>query len=262
MTIRNDLRDALRHLRRSPGFTAAALLSLALGIGANTAIFTLLDQVLLRPLPIDQPRELVQVRWDGPRFGVNFQSDTLSYPAYRDIRDQHQVFSGVLCRFRLPLSAGYQGRTERIEGELVSGNYFDVLRVGAALGRTFTPDDDRIPGGHPLVVLSHAYWTARFGSDVTVLGRTIVIDGQPLTIVGIAQKGFDGIELGRPSRMWLPVAMKAQMTQGWFSEAVTLQNRRTYWVQVFARLKARGYSRGRGSVAAAGLPLHVAAGTA
>jgi putative ABC transport system permease protein len=237
VTIRTDLRDALRQLRRRPGFTAAALLSLALGIGANTAIFTLLDQVILRPLPIDAPRELVQVRWNGPRFAVNFQGDTLSYPAYRDIRDQNHVFSGVLCRFGLPLSAGYQGRTERIEGELVSGNYFSLLRIGAALGRTLRPDDDRIPGGHPLVVLSHGYWTARFASDPAVIGRTIIIDGQPLTIIGVAQKGFDGIELGRPSRMWLPVAMKAQMTQGWFSEAVTLQNRRTFWVQVFARLK-------------------------
>jgi predicted permease len=237
MTLRYDVRDAARQLRRSPGFTAAAVLSLALGLGANTAIFSLLDQVLLRSLPVEQPEQLVRLQWNGLRYGVTMSGDTLSYPAYRDIRDQNQVFTGVLCRFKVPLSVGYQGQTERVAGELVSGNYFDVLRVRAVLGRTFSPDDDRIAGGHPLAMLSYDYWVTRFGADPNVLGRTIVVDGLPLTIIGVGQEGFDGIELGYSPTLWIPVAMKAQMTQGYFSEAVTLENRRTYWVQVFARLK-------------------------
>jgi predicted permease len=237
MSLTQDLRDAVRQLRRSPLFACAAILSLALGIGANTAIFTLLDQVLLRRLPVGSPEELVQIRWNGNRFGVTMSGDTLSYPAYRDIRDSNEVFTGVLARFQVQLSAAYGGRTERVAGELVSGNYFDVLQIGAALGRRFTPDDNRVAGGHPLAVLNHAYWVTRFASDPDILGKTLIVDGLPLTIVGVAQKGFDGIELGYSPAMWIPVAMKAQMTQGWFSEVVTLENRRMYWVQVFARLK-------------------------
>ena len=196
MTIRYDLRDAFRQLRRSPGFTAAAVISLALGIGANTAIFTLLDQVLLRALPVDQPHQLVRLRLTGMRYGVTMGGDTFSYPAYREIRDQNQVFSGVLCRYRVPLSVGYEGQTERVAGELVSGNYFEVLRVGAAAGRTLTPEDDRLPGGHPLAMLSYDYWTERFGADSAVVGRTLVVNGQPLTVVGVGQKSFDGIRAG------------------------------------------------------------------
>ena len=137
----------------------------------------------------------------------------------------------------VPLSVGYEGQTERVAGELVSGNYFDTLRIGTAAGRALTPEDDRQPGGHPLAMLSYDYWTERFGADPNVVGRVLVVNGLPLTIVGVGQKGFDGIELGYSPRLWIPVAMKAQMTQGWFSEAVTLANRRTYWVQVLGRLK-------------------------
>jgi hypothetical protein len=135
------IRLALRQLRRNPSFTLAALLSLALGIGANTAIFTLLDQVLLRPLPVPHPEQLVLLNWQGPHYAVNISGDTLSYPAYRDFRDRNQVFSGVMCRFPVPLSLAYPGRTELVDGELVSGNYFDVLGIGAAMGRVFNPQD-------------------------------------------------------------------------------------------------------------------------
>jgi predicted permease len=237
MTLAQDIRDAVRQLRRSPGFASAAILSLALGIGANSAIFSLLDQVLLRRLPVDAPSELVQITLNGPRYGVTMSGDTLSFPAYREIRDRNEVFSGVLSRFRVPLSVAHGGLTERVAGELISGNYFDVLGVGAAIGRTLTPDDDRIPGGHPLAMLSHAYWMSRFAGNPDVVGQTLNVAGVPMTIVGVGPQGFDGIELGYTPEVWVPVAMKAQMTQGWFSEAVTLQNPRTYWVQVFARLK-------------------------
>ena len=168
---------------------------------------------------------------------MTLAQDIRSYPAYREIRDRNEVFNGVLCRFRVPLSVAHAGRTERVAGELVSDNYFDVLGVGAAIGRTLTPDDARVPGGHPLAMISYAYWMSRFAGNPEIVGQTLVVDGVPVTIVGVGPKGFDGIELAYTPEIWIPVAMKAQMTQGWFSEAVTLQNPRTYWVQVFARLK-------------------------
>jgi len=231
------IRQAFRQLRKSPGFTLAAVLSLALGIGANTAIFTLLDQVLLRPLPVPHPEQLVRLNWEGPHYAMNMRGNSLSHPAYRDFRDRNQVFSGVICRFRVPLSVAYPGRTELLDGELVSGNYFDVLRVSAAIGRVFNPQDDRVPGGHPLAVLSYAYWSSRFHRDPNVVGRTITIDGLPLTIIGVAHSSFNGVELGYSPRIWIPVAMKGQMTQGIFADYFNLENRRAFWLQVFARLR-------------------------
>ncbi len=232
-----EIRYALRQLRQSPGFTAAAVVSLALGIGANTAIFTLLDQLLLRDLPVPHPEQIVRLVWEGEHSSVSIGADSLSYPAYRDFRDGNQVFSGVLCRFRLPLSVASPGQTDLVDGELVSGNYFDVLGKSAALGRVFNPQDDRVPGGHPLAVLSYAYWNSRFHRDPNIAGRGITIDGLPLTIIGVAEKGFDGVELGYVPRIWIPVAMKSQMTQGYFSEFFNLENRRAFWLQVFGRLR-------------------------
>ena len=238
MRLSQDVRDAVRQLRRNPGFASAAILCLALGIGANTAIFSLLDQVLLRRLPVANPDELVQVAYNGSHMGVIMgQAGVVSYPAYREIRDTNEVFTGILGRFRVPLSVAYSGRTELTAGELVSGNYFSVLGVTAAIGRTFTQDDDRVKGGHPLAMLSHAYWVSRFAANPDVIGKTLIVDGLPLTIIGVGQQGFDGIEVGYSPGVWIPIAMKAQMTQGWFSEAVTLENRRTHWVQMLARLK-------------------------
>lgn len=232
-----DIRYAVRRLRQSPGFTAAAVVSLALGIGANTAIFTLLDQLLLRNLLVPHPEQIVRLAWKGQNNGVNMGRDTLSYPAYRDFRDRNQVFSGVLCRFRVPLSVAYPGQTELVDGELVSGNYFDLLGKSAAIGRVFSPQDDRVPGGHPLAVLSYKYWNSRFHHDPAILGRSITVDGLSLTIIGVAEKGFEGVELGYLPRIWIPVAMKAQMTQGYFSDYFNLENRRAFWLQVFGRLR-------------------------
>jgi predicted permease len=237
-TTFQDLRYALRTLRRSPGFAGAAVLSLALGIGANTAIFTLLDQVLLRTLPVAHPEQLAQLEVNGDSHAVNIGNDSLSYPMYRDIRDRNQIFSGVAGHFRTPVSVAFGERTERVEGELVTGNYFEVLGVGAVLGRMFNWQDDITPGGHPLAVLSYDYWVNRFHADRAVLGRGIVVDGLPLTIIGVSQKGFDGMSLGYSAKIRIPLAMKAQMTQGYFSEFFNLENRRAYWVIATARLKA------------------------
>ena len=188
-----DVRYGARQLRRNPGFTIVAALSLALGIGANTAIFTLFDQVLLRLLPLKNPQELVQIQWRGERNAASIGGGTVSYPFYRDIRDRNQVFSGVMCRFPLDLSVALQGQTERVPGELVSGNYFQVLDVSAALGRVFTPDDDRIPDAHPLAVLSYDYWAERFGADPNILGQTILVNNFPMTVIGVSAKGFEGL---------------------------------------------------------------------
>src|SRR5580658_1325821 len=169
----DDLRYALRNLRKSPVFTLVAVLSLALGIGANAAIFTLLDQVLLRMLPVKNPQELVRVYGARGAFSGSSRcsQDCLSYPMYKDLRDQNQVFSGILARWPLALSLADGEKTERVRGELVSGNYFDVLGVKAALGRTFSQEDDREVNGHPLAILSYAFWQSRYGGDPGVLHR-------------------------------------------------------------------------------------------
>ena len=231
----SDLRFALRTLAKSPVFAAVAVVSLALGIGANTAIFTLLDQVLLRLLPVKHPEQLVQLRWEGSHYGSNTGYAALSYPMYKDFRDQSQVFSGVMCRYSLPLSLGYNGQNERLEGELVSGNYFDVLGVKAILGRTIMPDDDRLPGAHPVAVLSHSFWVERFRADRGILGSKLLVNGIPLTVIGVSEPGFDGIEVGSSPKIRIPVMMKKQMTPGW--EMYSLENRRGRWVNVFARLR-------------------------
>jgi predicted permease len=235
-----DLRYSARQLRRSPGFTAVAVLSLALGIGANTAIFTLLDQVLLRTLPVKNPQELVQLQWHGENNAPSFGKGTVSYPFYRDIRDRNRAFTGVMCRFDLPLAVAYHGETTRVTGELVSGNYFEVLGVPAALGRTFTAEDDRV-GGSPIAVLSYDFWTDRFGADPRILGQTILVNNFPITIIGVSAKGFHGVELGWPSQIRIPVSMKKEMT-GFFAETFSLENRRAAWLDLFARL-APGVTR-------------------
>lgn len=233
-SILGDARLALRSWRKSPGFTAVAILSIALGIGANAAIFTLVDQVLLRVLPVRDTHELVQVTFTGSRYGNNWgDGSELSYPMYTEIRDNNQVFDGVFARFSTAFHIGATGRTERVAGEIVSGTYFPVLGVGAALGRTLTPDDDRLAGGHPLAVLSYAFWTSRFAADPAVLDSAMTINGHPYTIIGVAQRGFDGVELGRQTQVFVPMMMKAQITPGWNA----LDERLWRWVRMFARLK-------------------------
>lgn len=232
-SLLNDLRYALRTLRSSPVFTFVAVLSLALGIGANTAIFTLLDQILLRLLPVKDPQQLVLLSMKGRHYGSNWGGNAISYPMYVDFSQHNQVFSGMFCRFPFHLSLTFNGQTERVAGELVSGTYFPVLGMGAALGRTFTVDDDRIPGGHPVAMLSYAYWQTRFGGDPTVIGKTVIVNGHNMTVIGVAQQGFEGIELGNVTQVFVPVMMKAQMTPNWDD----LKNRRQRWVNAFGRLK-------------------------
>jgi predicted permease len=237
--ILDELRYALRNLRKSPVFTAVAVGSLALGIGANTAIFTLLDQVLLRALPVKNPQELVKVYvGKGPFSGSSRCEACISYPQYRDFRDRNPVFTGILARFPQSLSFTDGDRTERVRGELASGNYFDVLGVGAAVGRTFTQQDDVRVNGHPLVILSYAFWQKRFGGDPSVLNRSVHVNAQPMTVIGVAQRGFQGVEVGAATDIFVPIAMKPLMTPTWND----LENRQSLWVYTIARLKP-GVSR-------------------
>jgi predicted permease len=228
-----DIRYALRTLAKAPGFTAVIICTLALGIGANTAIFSLLDQVLLRRLPVKDPEQLIQLDGPGAFRGRSMNERTFSYPMYRDFRDRNEVFSGVLARMQAAATITWKGRAERVTGELVSGNFFDVLGTRPHLGRLFTQADDTTPGAHPLAVLGHGYWTRRFGSDPTVLNEPVTINGHPMTIVGVAAPGFAGVDIGGASDVYVPLMMKAQMTPTWND----LDNRKSRWVNIFARLK-------------------------
>jgi predicted permease len=229
----NDFKFALRTLRKSPFFTAIAVLSVALGIGANTAIFSLLDQVLLRLLPVKDPQQLVLLSMQGIHYGNNRGGNAISYPMYDDFRKNNKVFSGMFCRFPDYFVLTFNGQTERVSGELVSGTYFPVLGVGAALGRTFTAEEDKTRGGHPVAILSYAYWRSRFASDAAVIGNSVLINGHRMTVVGVAQPGFDGVELGHTAQIFMPIMMKAQMTPVWDD----LDNRRSRWVNAFGRLR-------------------------
>ena len=232
-TVLQDLRYAFRTLRKAPLFTSVAVLSLALGIGANTAIFTLINQLILRLLPVRDPEQLVLLTARGEHYGGNNGSNAISYPMYQDFRDRNPVFQGMFCRFSTSLSLTDQGRTELVQGELVSGNYFPVLGVGAALGRVFTAQDDLYQGGHPYAVLSYSFWQSRFAGDPSIIGRKIVLNGYPITITGVSRRGFDGVEPGYSPQIRVPMMMKHQLAGG----SYTLNNRRTRFAQVFGRLK-------------------------
>lgn len=224
-------------LAKHPGFTSIAILTLALGIGANTAIFSLVSQVLLRRLPVQNASELVVLRSPGPMRGHVWsdgdEAQSFSYPMYKGLRDTNSVFSGMLARFSFPSSIATHGQTERGSGELVSGNYFDVLGVRPALGRLFMLDDDKVPGAQPVVVLSHAYWTRRFGGDPGILNQTLLVNNTELTVVGVAQAGFTGIQVGQSADIFVPMMMKAQMTP----ERNGLQEWDNFWLAILARRK-------------------------
>ncbi len=238
--VLSDLRFALRGLRRSPLFATVAILSLALGIGANTAIFTLIDQILLRKLPVRAPDELVMLHQQGPHNGSNMGSRMHSYPLYQDFQQKAEPLADVLCRRLVAASLSVDNRTERVEAEMVSGNYFSLLGVQPALGRVFnSQEDDQIYRGHPVVVLSHGYWVSRFASDPGVVGKKILINDYPMTIVGVSAEGFAGVDPAQSPQIRVPILMKPVMVPDW--EWVHMDDRRTRWVQVFARLKP-GYT--------------------
>jgi putative ABC transport system permease protein len=210
-TFLKDLRYGARRLAKSPGFTAVAVLSLALGIGANTAIFSLLNTALLRPLPVERPEQIVSLANAGASRGF----PAFSYPNYKDFRDRSgDIFDGLYAYRFAPLSVSHEGTSERLWGYVVTGNYFEVLGVKAALGRMLTPDDDRQPGGHPVTVISYECWQRCFGADPAVVGKSLIVNGRSFTVVGVLPRGFYGTEIIAAPEMWFPMSMQAEIEVG------------------------------------------------
>jgi putative ABC transport system permease protein len=233
-----DVRYALRQLMKAPGFTLTAVATLALGIGANTAIFTVFNQVLLRMLPVERPGELVRLSFIGSDMGhVNTfggtDLDFFSYPMYRDLRDRNAVFSGVLANDPAQVGVVWQNQPELVDAELVSGNYFDVLGVGPSAGRVLVEGDDAVKNGSPVAVLSYDYWKTRFNGSNGVVHQTLLVNGHPFTIVGVAAEGFTSAINGNRPKVFLPMMMKAQVTP----DRDDLEDRRSRWLNIVARLK-------------------------
>src|SRR5262245_43800678 len=201
-----DLRFGARMLMKNPGFTLVVALTLALGIGANTAIFGLVDAALFRPLPVvEAPDRLVMVTR-----GVDAWA-TISYPDFKVLRERNEVLSGLALYMATQVSFGNGVRSEVVLGSLVSANYFDVLGIKPALGRTFLPEEDHTPGAHPVVVLSHGFWRSRFDGDPALVGKTIVLNNQRFTVIGVAPAGFDGESAPMKANLWVPAMMVTTM---------------------------------------------------
>lgn len=232
MSLAQDFVFAVRTCARAPLFVGVAVLSLAFGIGANTAIFSLTDQILVRMLPVRQPEQLVMLSAVGRHYGGNMGWNRISYPMYQDFRDHNSVFSGMFCFTESDMSLSYSSRTERVSGELVSGNYFPVLGVHAAIGRLFTANDDKLQGGHPVAVLSYGYWQTRFAGSPGVVGMKLTINGYPFTVIGVSQSGFSGTDPGYAPQVRVPVSMSMKL-----AAYLDLNDRRSRWVTAFGRLK-------------------------
>jgi predicted permease len=232
----SDLRIAFRTLARAPLFTSVAIASLALGIGANTAIFSVLDHVLLRPMPVCDPGTLAVLHCDsrpqGSATSDNHET-VFSLPIYRDLRDRTSVFDGVVARGGHHVSLGYGQETDRGLAEIVSGNYFRVLCVRPILGRVFSEQEDTAPDAHPVAVLTYTAWQRRFASNRGVVNQTIRINSHPFTIIGVLPAGFNGLLNGTVPDVIVPLAMSRQATPQWDS----FQDRSFSWVNIFARLK-------------------------
>ena len=235
----SSLKFALRTLFKTPFVTIIAIVSLALGIGANAAIFSCFNQMLLEALTVPQPAQLVNLAAPGPKPGsqsCNQAGDcdvVFSYAMFRDLQKVQTVFTGIAAHRLFGANLAYQGQTMNGDGVLVSGNYFQVLQVQPALGRLFDSNDDRLVGEAQVVVLSHAYWTTRFAADPGVLNQGLIVNGQTLTIVGVAPQGFDGTTLGTKPQVFVPITLRGTMNPGFNQWA----NRQTYWAYLFARLR-------------------------
>ncbi|NWF83085.1 MAG: ABC transporter permease [Bryobacteraceae bacterium] len=229
------IRLAARALLKSPVFTFVAVLSLALGIGANTAMFTLVDQVLLRLLPVRNPHELVQFRLEGGRVGSQSGDGrhTFAHPQYLDFRDRNTVLSG-LAGYRVENTGLTWGdRSEMVSVGLVSGNYFEVLGVLPHAGRLLGPQDDRFKNQHPVAVLQYDFWRNRFAGRTEIIGSKIQLNGAPFTVIGVAAPGFEGTDVGIPTKVWVPVMMKPAITTNWDA----LDDTRDAWFYLIGRLK-------------------------
>lgn len=233
-----DFRYAFRTLRKSPGFAITAILTLALGIGSSAAIFTLLDQVSLRPLPIKEPGRFVLLRWEGIWNGSNTGYASWSYPWYEDLAEQTgEIFEELIGRATMPMAVGVGGEAEQADVVLVTGNYFRTLGVGAAAGRVFQDSDNENVDAHPVAVLSYEYWRDRFGASRSAIGQTILLNQHPFEIVGVSQKGFRGIDFGTRPKVFIPAKMKDTVSVGFQRDIYPIDNRRGRWINVFGRLR-------------------------
>jgi predicted permease len=228
-TLIQDLRYGVRQLRRSPGFTAVAVITLALGIGANTAIFSAIDAVMLKFLPVSHPEQLVFLRWQSS----HSTTDYFPYPIFDQLSKHSQVFTGLVAFHSLNLATRVDREPGLAAGQLVSGNYFSVLGVRPVIGRTFTPEEDRIPGADPYAVISYRYWENRFGRTLSVVGRSIELNGVPFTIIGVMPPTFFGLSVGDSRDLWIPLMMQAQVMDG----KSLLNDPKSWWLQVMARRK-------------------------
>jgi hypothetical protein len=234
----SNLRLAVRMLLRTPGLTAIAVLSLAIGIGANSAIFSVYNQMLKQPLPVFEPDRLVNLAAPGPKHGstssnsAGDRQNVFSYPMFRDLEQAKTRFSGIAAHRLLDASLTFKGQTSASPGMLVSGSYFGVLGLSPAAGRLIGREDDRTPGGHPVVVLSHAYWQTRFAMAPTAVGETLVVNALPMTIIGVAPEGFRGTTRGSDPAIFVPLSMRERLVANWKG----LDDRRNYWAYLFARL--------------------------
>jgi putative ABC transport system permease protein len=234
--LAQDVRYALRQLGKAPGFAAVAIVTLALGIGANTAIFSLLDQALLRTLPVKDSDRLVILQFAGS-FKGHTRSRTddsfeFSYPMYRDLRDHNSVFSGLIATDWAQVGVQYHNQPELVAAELVSGNYFDVLGVQPALGRLFVAGDDMVPEANPVVVLSFSYWQRRFGADLTIVNQSLLVNGRPCTVLGVAPPGFHSVVMGDTPDVFAPMMMMATILPG----ALPLEDRASSWLNIVGKL--------------------------
>jgi len=240
-SILGNVRYALRQLKKSPGFTGTAVLTLALGIGASTAIFTLFDQALLSSLPVKNPQELVLLQFSGQNSGhVNEQGGDhpgahpyFSYPMYRDIRDKAAVFNGLIATAVGNAGLSWHNSAEAVRAEIVSGNYFDVLGVRPAAGRLFANSDETAPGANPVAVLSFDYWKRRFSEDPTIVGQTIALNGTAFTVVGVVAPGFESAVWGDRPRVFIPMTMQKVIAPD-----NDMTDRRSIWLKIIGRLPA------------------------
>jgi predicted permease len=240
-TLWLDIRYALRQLRKSPGFTITVVLTLALGIGANAAVFTLFDQVLLRMLPVQQPKELVRFQWSGGFSGSmsSFGGDSnnyFSYPMYKDLRDHNQVFQGMIAADKTSVGVSWHNQAEDKDAEVVTGNYFQLLGLRPALGRLLTPQDDTAKNANPVAVLSYTYWKSRFAASRDVVGQTVLINGHPFTILGVAPENFDSAIGGYKPGLFIPVSM-VEVAMPWMAPRDNLNSHQSIWLTLVARLR-------------------------
>src|ERR1700691_6564895 len=232
-----EFRYAIRQLRKSPGFAAVAIITLALGIVANTAIVSLLDQALLRSLPVKDVDRLVLLKYSGSNTGhISSRADGhfyFSYPMYRDLRDRNSVFSGLIATDWTQVGVQWHNQPDLVAAELVSGNYFDVLSLQPALGRLFVASDDLKPDESPVVVLSFSYWQRRFGSDPGILNQSILVNGHLFSVVGGAAPGFHSVVMGDTPDVFAPMTMKAEVMPG----TKDLEDRRSSWLNIVGKMK-------------------------